>query len=330
MDTVVLNGVTYLKSSAIAEQFKYSSDYVGQLCREKKVDAQLVGRTWFVNPQSVQDHKKAAGQPTPEPTQSHPKKSQADDMASNVKIKRVHVEAPLKNKTVKSTTDKTHSARKNQHPATEKAHSVRITYGQDSEDLIPGLNEKPVSELPKEPPKPQKILRYLHVAPTMAKKIKIKANKSKHTTYDTTDLPDVALSGKVSVADYEPVDTAVTTDDKKKAPAPVKEISNAIEQPETTSHATQVKINTDTSSLESTGHSDNDADLETCSKSEVQSHSNKPTPFLILVSPLLGTLLAATVSFFIIALATEVVAFDMTSDSMMSLQLTKFTEFLSL
>ena len=57
MDKVTFEGVEYVKASALAKQFKYTSDYIGQLCRAKKVDARLVGRTWFVNPESVIEHK---------------------------------------------------------------------------------------------------------------------------------------------------------------------------------------------------------------------------------------------------------------------------------
>ena len=34
----------------------YSSDYIGQLCRSKKIDGVLVGKTWFVTETSLKDH----------------------------------------------------------------------------------------------------------------------------------------------------------------------------------------------------------------------------------------------------------------------------------
>jgi len=57
MEVVTINGVDYIKASVLARRFKYTNDYVGQLCRSRKVDAQLVGRTWYVNPLSVEEHK---------------------------------------------------------------------------------------------------------------------------------------------------------------------------------------------------------------------------------------------------------------------------------
>jgi len=42
MDKVVFDKKEYTKASIAAKQFKYTSDYVGQLCRLEKVDARLV------------------------------------------------------------------------------------------------------------------------------------------------------------------------------------------------------------------------------------------------------------------------------------------------
>lgn len=57
MDEVTLNNKKYLKATEIAKDLGYTSDYVGQLCRAGKVDAQLVGRSWFVNEASLREHK---------------------------------------------------------------------------------------------------------------------------------------------------------------------------------------------------------------------------------------------------------------------------------
>lgn len=59
MKEVVINGVEYLSATSLAKEFRYTTDYIGQLCRAKKVDAQLVGRSWYVNPLSLAAHKKA-------------------------------------------------------------------------------------------------------------------------------------------------------------------------------------------------------------------------------------------------------------------------------
>ncbi len=57
MNHLVLDGVTYIKSSVAGRELGYTADYVGQLCRAKKVDAQLVGRSWYVSMDSLRAHK---------------------------------------------------------------------------------------------------------------------------------------------------------------------------------------------------------------------------------------------------------------------------------
>lgn len=57
METVTVEGKSFVKAAALAKKYKYTTDYIGQLCRNGKVDAQLVGRAWFVNEDSLLSHK---------------------------------------------------------------------------------------------------------------------------------------------------------------------------------------------------------------------------------------------------------------------------------
>ena len=58
MQTISIGGRTYTKATDIARELGYTADYVGQLCRAGKVDAELVGRSWYVNETSLKNHKK--------------------------------------------------------------------------------------------------------------------------------------------------------------------------------------------------------------------------------------------------------------------------------
>jgi len=58
MDTISVKGKSFVKSTDIARELGYTTDYVGQLCRGEKVEAKLVGRSWYVNPDSIKEHKK--------------------------------------------------------------------------------------------------------------------------------------------------------------------------------------------------------------------------------------------------------------------------------
>lgn len=57
MEEVTLDNQKYVKAADIAKHLGYTSDYVGQLCRSGKVDAKLVGRSWFVSEDSLRGHK---------------------------------------------------------------------------------------------------------------------------------------------------------------------------------------------------------------------------------------------------------------------------------
>ncbi len=57
METVILDGVTYTKASVLAKRFRYTTDYIGQLCRNNKVNCEMVGRSWYVSEASLLQHK---------------------------------------------------------------------------------------------------------------------------------------------------------------------------------------------------------------------------------------------------------------------------------
>jgi hypothetical protein len=57
MEEVLLDGQRYVSSKRAAKITGYAKDYVGQLCREGKVPAQLVGRGWFVLESAIREHR---------------------------------------------------------------------------------------------------------------------------------------------------------------------------------------------------------------------------------------------------------------------------------
>jgi hypothetical protein len=57
MEVLTLNGKSYVKASKAARDLGYATDYVGQLCRKGSVDAHLVGRTWYVDPNTLGAHR---------------------------------------------------------------------------------------------------------------------------------------------------------------------------------------------------------------------------------------------------------------------------------
>ncbi len=51
-------GKRYISAGRASEKFGYTADYIGQLCRAKKVNAKLIGRTWYVDFESLVQHRK--------------------------------------------------------------------------------------------------------------------------------------------------------------------------------------------------------------------------------------------------------------------------------
>jgi len=174
----------YVKASEIAKRFRYTQDYVGQLCRSKKVDARLVGRTWYVEPDSVAAYRK---------TKHSTQKSTATKVALNTGAKRnpnpKPVAAVVRSKTLKST----------QQPTVASGTRSSTTYSDDTEVSIPivrkaegarSITVTSNTEAPKTQAAPVK-------KPTQ--KIKIKKSGAQKTTFKTEKMPEISLSGKLTV-----------------------------------------------------------------------------------------------------------------------------------
>lgn len=57
MDELTIEGKTYISSKRAAAVTGYAKDYIGQLCREGRVEARLVGRSWYVLESSLRKHR---------------------------------------------------------------------------------------------------------------------------------------------------------------------------------------------------------------------------------------------------------------------------------
>lgn len=69
MDEILIEEKRYISSKQAAKLTGYAKDYVGQLCREGRVPARLVGRSWYVLESAIQDHRfgPAVVEPTAKP-----------------------------------------------------------------------------------------------------------------------------------------------------------------------------------------------------------------------------------------------------------------------
>jgi len=57
MDELTIGDKIYVSSKKAAKITGYAKDYVGQLCREGRVEARLVGRNWYVLESSLMEHR---------------------------------------------------------------------------------------------------------------------------------------------------------------------------------------------------------------------------------------------------------------------------------
>lgn len=118
METLQIDGITYQKVSSAARDTGYTSDYVGQLCRAGKINAKLVGRTWYVEKDAIGGHKR-------------------EKVRSNSSQTRKSIASELK---VQSETNRTTSVA--MHPlfaskSRERLLTEEVRYEKDENNLIP-------------------------------------------------------------------------------------------------------------------------------------------------------------------------------------------------
>lgn len=175
MNTVTIDGIEYVKASVLAKKHNYTSDYIGQLCRSKKVDAHLVGRTWYVHQASLDNHKD---------TRYAELRSNEKTSNINTKIKnsRPKIVAPLSKKTLKSHT---------QHFA-DRVSWRRPAYEEDDTGLLPSLNKHSVAK------------ESFNINVDLAESEKVSVlSTSPNASLHSQPLPAVALSGTLKVQNFE-------------------------------------------------------------------------------------------------------------------------------
>lgn len=72
MDEITIGDKLYVSSKRAAQITGYAKDYIGQLCREGRVEARLVGRNWYVLDSALRAHR-FGKEEAPEPKNEAPK-----------------------------------------------------------------------------------------------------------------------------------------------------------------------------------------------------------------------------------------------------------------
>jgi hypothetical protein len=189
MDIVTHKGVDYKKATLVAKEFGYTTDYIGQLCRAEKVDARLVGRAWYVNTDSLEEHKKSRYKADFEArvAAKDPLHTIEEDQKETTSVpigQPTKVEPVLKNKTVRMT-----------RHFKDGFVTVPVNYVPDEGDLMPSVAKVTVTqseEVAQERPRPKPV------------QVRIpKRKQSKPTVMRPEELPEVLLKGKLSVEEAQ-------------------------------------------------------------------------------------------------------------------------------
>ncbi len=171
MDRVTFgDGISYEKASVLAKRYNYTADYVGQLCRAHKVDARLVGRTWYVNPESLEKH------------QSKKNRQNEIVLNSNSIINKSRIDVPP---VVGKNTSR--SLRFTSHQMVAAVPSAN--YNADEHDLYPRVSRQSST-----------ISTSVPVKLSDATGIRVHTTK-KVTYFKASSLPEVTLSGSLTVTD---------------------------------------------------------------------------------------------------------------------------------
>lgn len=186
MEKISFGNKEYVKASDIAKKFRYTQDYVGQLCRGDKVDARLVGRVWYINPESVTEYRK-----TKHSTQ---KQSASASHPVAIKTTKSRVEPVVRPKTARNLPG-TGLTRADNGSAT-----VRTSYSSDAASVIPVLHNKGTS--------PKTLPTQTASEPVKSKPviIKIRRHSKKPTHYVTEKTPETTLQSKLQVVESTDAD----------------------------------------------------------------------------------------------------------------------------
>lgn len=190
MQKISFGGKEYIRASEVAKKFRYTQDYVGQLCRNKKVEARRVGRVWYVEPFSVSAYRQTKHQSMKKDVKSKTSTVNKKEEAVSVAIKREstvrkkptkNVEPVLRSKTARF------ASRKH-----KKAKTIpKTSYDVDEEVLVPIINSTKKKKVAAK--------KTVRIEKSHTRKVSVTSEVKKDTSFSPEKLPEIYLSGKLKV-----------------------------------------------------------------------------------------------------------------------------------
>lgn len=176
MKTLSIDNREFVKASVLARELGYTSDYIGQLCRGKKVTAKLVGRTWYVDRTSLTEHKRNRYKKTSPKEEAHV--SHVNVTAKEEDTTKV----PVAIKSSSTISDRNFYTRVRQQPMSHR-------YDEDESDLIPLIKQTH---------------KKLQVGLAEAKNIAISSH-TEQLTFQAEERKPLRFSGSLTVAEVEDI-----------------------------------------------------------------------------------------------------------------------------
>jgi hypothetical protein len=199
MNTITIDSKKYVKATDIARELGYTADYVGQLCRARKVDAQLVGRSWYVSEDSIREHKQSRYRST--------KKASKETIAQSLEARDADSKNSPSTPLIAHKDNTRLSGEKLYTPAPSSKESYYFT---DEAPLSPeGASKIKNGRLP--------------VSFDDAHKVEITSNSDKYD-FNLADNPELRFSGSLSISEVE--DQPSTTKESGNIPMEKQEADN--------------------------------------------------------------------------------------------------------
>ena len=196
METITHDGKVFTKATALAKKHRYTTDYIGQLCRGGKVESKLIGRAWFVNEEALLQHKSERYSAV-RPNEIIINNRVFSDR-KETKEDRVNVMPVLSKTTHRSMRFDPHFSQLSVKAGTPP---VRIsTYETDVSDLEPNTPAKNVPVIKPIVPK------MLVIKPEIAQNIPISLSEKAKHELSFEPLPAVFLQGKLAVESLDDPD----------------------------------------------------------------------------------------------------------------------------
>jgi hypothetical protein len=191
MQYLVFDNRKYVKAKDAAKKFRYTADYMGQLCRSGKVEARTVGRQWYVYVDSITAYQKTkhALQKQQAKTLHTRVSKNTDEVHRTTDVPRKVVKPVLRTKTLRVLTD----ARKSVSTSTPSSYHSDQSQNNISIIRVNDTDESHTAHIHR--PSKQDV-----VATPVKKVINIQSNANPAITlFKSEKVKEIRLSGSVAV-----------------------------------------------------------------------------------------------------------------------------------